>query len=68
MVIAVVALIIGVMMLFAGIYYIAKARGDKEGKKIYAAVTVIAAVIAIGALAKSKPCKVHCKSSLYVGA
>ena len=54
MVIGIIGIIIGLLVLGAGIYYLIKEKDDKESKKIYgitsgigAVVTVVAAVILI---------------------
>ena len=54
MVIGIIGIIIGLLVLGAGIYYLIKEKNDKESKKIYGitsgigvVVTVVAAVILI---------------------
>ncbi|SFU31117.1 hypothetical protein [Butyrivibrio sp. M55] len=54
MVIGIIEIIIGLLVLGAGIYYLVKEKDDKESKKIYgitsgvgAVVSVVAAVILI---------------------
>ena len=46
MAIKIIGLIIGVLVLCAGIYYLAKEKHDPESKKIYSIVSVIGGVIA----------------------
>ena len=45
MAIKIIGLIIGVLVLSAGIYYLAKEKHDSESKKIYTIVSVIGGVI-----------------------
>lgn len=45
MAIKIIGLIIGVLVLGAGIYYLAKEKHDPESKKIYSIVSVIGGVI-----------------------
>ena len=54
MVIGIIGIVIGLLVLGAGIYYLIKEKNDKESKKIYGitsgigvVVTVVAAVILI---------------------
>ena len=54
MVIGIIGIIIGLLVLGAGIYYLVKEKDDKESRKIYgitsgvgAVITVVAAVILI---------------------
>ena len=47
MIFNVIGLIIGIMILAAGIYYLVKERHDAESKKIYTVVTVIGLVVTI---------------------
>ena len=46
MAIKIIGLIIGVLVLGAGIYYLAKEKHDPESKKIYTIISVIGGVIA----------------------
>ncbi len=46
MAIKIIGLIIGPLLLGAGIYYLVKEKHDPESKKIYSVVSVIGAVIA----------------------
>lgn len=47
MIIKIIGLIIGVLLLGMGIFYLVKEKDDKESRKIYTTVSVIGAVIAI---------------------
>ena len=50
MVIKILGLIIGVLVLGAGVYYLTKEKHDPESKKIYTVVSIVGALIAIGSL------------------
>ena len=43
----IIGLIIGLLILGAGIYYLVKERDDAESKKIYGIISAVGAVIAI---------------------
>ena len=43
--IKIIGLIIGILVLGAGIYYLAKEKADKEAKKIYTVISIAGAVI-----------------------
>ena len=47
MAIKIVGLIIGILILGAGVYYLAKEKTDKESKKIYTITSVVGALIAV---------------------
>lgn len=47
MITKVIGLLIGVLLLGAGIYFLAKEKQDPESKKIYTVVSVIGAAIAV---------------------
>ena len=47
MLIRIIGLIIGVLVLGAGVYYLAKEKNDPESKKIYSIVSVVGAVITV---------------------
>lgn len=47
MLIKIIGLVIGVLVLGAGIYYLSKEKEDPESRKIYAVVSIVGAVIAI---------------------
>lgn len=54
MAIAIIGIIIGAMMILgAGIYYLAKEKTDREARKIYTITTVAGALILTGAILKS---------------
>lgn len=46
MAVKIIGLIIGILVLGAGIYYLAKEKQDPESRKIYTVVSVIGGVIA----------------------
>ena len=46
MIIKIIGLIIGVLVLGMGIFYLVKEKDDKESRKIYTIVSIIGAVIA----------------------
>ncbi len=46
MAVKIIGLIIGILVLVAGIYYLAKEKNDPESKKIYTIVSLIGGVIA----------------------
>lgn len=53
MAIAIIGIIIGAMMILgAGIYYLAKEKTDREARKIYTITTVAGALILAGAILK----------------
>lgn len=45
MAIAIIGIIIGTMILGAGIYYLAKEKTDREARKIYTSTTVAGAIL-----------------------
>ena len=45
MTIKIIGLIIGILILGAGVYYLAKEKADKESKKIYTITSVVGALI-----------------------
>lgn len=47
MITKIIGLVIGLLVLGAGIYYLAKEKHDPESKKIYTVVSVIGGVVAI---------------------
>ena len=47
MAIKIIGLVIGLLVLFAGIYYLAKEKDDPESKKIYLTISAAGAVVAI---------------------
>ncbi len=46
MAIKIIGLIIGILVLGAGIYYLAKERHDPESKKIYTVISIVGGLIA----------------------
>ena len=46
MTVKIIGLIIGILVLFAGIYYLAKEKDDPESKKIYTIVSTLGGIIA----------------------
>ena len=46
MAVKIIGLIIGILVLCAGIYYLVKKKHDPESKKIYTIVSVVGGVIA----------------------
>ncbi len=46
MAVKIIGLIIGILVLGAGIYYLTQEKHDPESKKIYTVVSVVGAVIA----------------------
>lgn len=52
MIITIALLIIGIMVLAGGLYYLIKEKHDKESRGIYTVTTVIGAVIVIGTVIK----------------
>ena len=49
MVIKIIALIIGVLILGAGLYYLSKEKRDPESRKIYGIVSAVGGVVAVAA-------------------
>lgn len=47
MAVKIIGLIIGILVLIAGIYYLAKEKHDPESKKIYSIVSVIGGIVAV---------------------
>lgn len=52
MAITIIGIIIGTMILGAGIYYLVKEKTDREARKIYTITTVAGALILAGAILK----------------
>lgn len=52
MIFNIIGLIIGIMILAAGIYYLVKEKEDKESKKIYSITSGIGAIIVISLILK----------------
>ena len=49
MIIKIIAIVIGVLILGAGLYYLSKEKHDPESKKIYGVISAVGAVIAVAA-------------------
>lgn len=47
MVIGIIGIIIGLLVLGAGLYYLIKEKKDPESKKIYSIVSVVGAVVTV---------------------
>ena len=47
MLIKTIGLVIGILVLGAGIYYLSKEKKDPESRKIYTVVSIVGAVIAV---------------------
>ena len=47
MIVTIIGLLIGLLVLGAGIYYLMKEKEDPESKKIYTVVTVIGLIITV---------------------
>lgn len=47
MIFNIVGLVIGLLILGAGIYYLAKEKEDKESRKIYSVTTLVGSVITV---------------------
>lgn len=52
MIIEIIAVLIGIMLVCAGTYYLIKEKHDAESKKIYTVTLLIGIVIVISALVK----------------
>lgn len=52
MAITIIGIIIGAMILGAGIYYLAKEKTDREARKIYTITTVAGALVLAGVILK----------------
>lgn len=52
MAITIIGILIGAMILGAGIYYLVKEKADKGARKIYTITTVAGALILAGAILK----------------
>lgn len=48
----VVILIIGALILGAGLYYLVREKNDPESKKIYSVITLVGAVMVLGTILK----------------
>lgn len=52
MIISIIGMLIGALIIGAGIYYLVKEKHDKESKKIYSIISGIGGVIFIAMLVK----------------
>ena len=50
MIVKILGLVIGLLVLGAGVYYLAKEKHDAESKKIYTIASIAGAVVALGSL------------------
>lgn len=50
MILRIIGLVIGILILGAGIWYLAKEKHDRESRRIYTVVTVVGLVLAAGSL------------------
>ena len=50
MAIKIIGLVIGILVLGAGVYYLAKEKHDPESKKIYTIVSLVGAAVAVVSL------------------
>lgn len=48
----IVILIIGALILGAGLYYLVREKNDPESKKIYSVITLVGAVMVLGTILK----------------
>lgn len=53
MIFNIVGLVIGLMVLIAGVFYLVKEKNDKESFKIYGIISIIGGVLFIGMLLKT---------------
>ena len=47
MVIKIIAIVIGILILGAGLYYLSKEKHDPESRKIYGVVSAVGAVVTV---------------------
>lgn len=57
MVIKIIAIVIGVLILSAGLYYLSKEKHGPESRKIYGVISAVGAVIALAAAILLLVCK-----------
>lgn len=50
--VTVVGLVIGVMILCGGLYFLTKNRADAESKRVYGTISAVGAVIVLGLVIK----------------
>ena len=51
MAVKIIGLIIGILVLGAGIYYLAKEKHDADSRKIYTVISVIGAILSVACAA-----------------
>lgn len=52
MTVAIIGLIIGLLVLGAGLYYLVKEKNDPESKKIYGVISLVGALLSVGMIVK----------------
>ncbi|MBN7772336.1 hypothetical protein [Clostridium aminobutyricum] len=52
MIITIITLLVGLMILGGGIYYLLKEKEDKEARKIYSITTAVGVIITAGVIVK----------------
>lgn len=52
MTVAIIGLIIGLLILGAGLYYLVKEKNDSESKKIYGVISLAGALLSVGMIVK----------------
>ena len=52
MTVAIIGLIIGLLVLGAGLYYLVKEKNDPESKKIYCVISLAGALLSVGMVVK----------------
>lgn len=52
MIVPIVACVIGILLIIAGVYYLAKEKADSESRRIYAITLLVGVVITAVALIK----------------
>ncbi len=52
MTVAIIGLIIGLLVLGAGLYYLVKEKNDPESKKIYGVISLAGALLSVGMVVK----------------
>ena len=52
MTVAIIGLIIGLLVLGAGLYYLVKEKNDPESKKIYGVIGLVGALLSVGMIVK----------------
>ena len=52
MIITIIMLLIGIMILGGGLYYLLKEKGDEEARRIYLITVLAGAVLTIGVIVK----------------